>query len=191
MAMKNLFLYSTLFVMLMGCGGTKEFTEQDNQDYRNLQDLVAAKTFEIISNRAIPTATAAMNRVANSRLMGPGNSANNIDITTNANYLKVKGDSIQGFLPFFGEQNFGGGYNGNHNGIEFNDVPKEYEVINNDKKHTVDIKFKIEDEYRHSDRYEVQITLYPNNRSTIRVESSARTSIEYTGRVSKLEEVKE
>lgn len=177
--------------MLMGCGSNKEFTEQDHQAYRNLQDLVASKSFKIVSNSATPRASAAFTRVANSNILGPGSSANNIDITTNTNYLTVKGDSILGFLPYYGEQNFGGGYNGNHSGIEFKDVPKEYEVINNDKKHSVDILFKIDDQYRNSDRYDIRITLYPNNRSNIRVQSTSRSSIEYLGRVSKLEEAKE
>lgn len=189
--MKRFLIYSAIFVMLMGCGSNKQYTEQENQAYQNLQNLVASKSLEIVSNSASPFASPAFSRVANSNILGPGNNANSIDLTTNANKLIIKGDSIQAYLPYFGEQNFGGGYNGNHSGITFNDVPEDYNVIKDDKKHAVDIRFKIDDEHRGNEHYDVMITLYPNNKSTIRIQSTNRSSIEYTGRVSPLTEVKE
>lgn len=189
--MKHILAYCVLFILFIGCSSSKEFTEQDNQDYQKLQDLVASKSFEIVSNSAMPMASASFSKVANSRILGPGNSAGNIDISSNSNRLVVEGDSIRGFLPFFGDQNFGGGYNGNHSGIEFNAIPQDYKVSLDDKKHAIDIRFKIADQYRNSERYDMIITLYPNYKSTIRVQSTNRSGIEYTGRVSKLEETKE
>ncbi|MBJ7882474.1 DUF4251 domain-containing protein [Gelidibacter salicanalis] len=189
--MKNLLVYSALCLMILSCGSSKEFTAQEDQAYENLKDLVASRSLEIISNSASPFASAAFSRVANSNILGPGNSANHIDITTNANKLTIKGDSISGYLPFFGEQNFGGGYNNNKNSIEFNEVPKDYKVTHDDQKHAVEISFKIDDKYRNSEHYDMMIILYPNLRSTIRVQSTTRSSIEYSGRVSPLEEAKE
>ncbi|MGV8814177.1 MAG: DUF4251 domain-containing protein [Gelidibacter sp.] len=187
--MKRFVLFSGLFAVLLGCGSNRQFTEQDNQDYQNLQELVASKSLEIVSTSAIPMATVAFSKVANSRILGPGNNASNIDITSNSNKLTIKGDSIRGYLPYFGEQTFGGGpYGGNHTGIEFNNIPKDYQVVQNGKKHAVDISFKINDQYRNNDLYTIMITLYPNYRSEIRVQSTTRTPIEYMGRVSKLEQ---
>ena len=187
--MKRFLLYSGLLATIFSCGINKTFTEQEHQAYQDLQDLVSSRTLEIVSNSATPMASAAFSRVANSNILGPGNNASNIDLTTNYNILTIKGDSIKGFLPYFGEQNFGGSYGGNHTGIEFNNVPKDYQVKANDKKHTVEIAFKINDQYRTSDNYTIMITLYPNYRSEIRVQSITRTSIHYSGRFSKLEEV--
>ncbi|WP_299391154.1 DUF4251 domain-containing protein [uncultured Gelidibacter sp.] len=187
--MKNLFLFSALFLMLMACGSSKEFTAQDDLAYQNLKDLVDSQSLVIISNSASPFASAAFSRVANSNILGPGNNANNIDITTNANKLTIKGDSIQGYLPYFGEQNFGsGGYGSNKTSIEFDDIPKDYVVTHDDQKHAVEIRLKIDDKYRNSEHYDMMITLYPNMKSIIRVQSTTRTSIEYTGRVSRLED---
>lgn len=188
--MKHLLSYGLLFVMAVSCGTVRQFTEQENRAYKNLQNLVASKSFEIVSTSAMPMASASFSKVANSRLLGPGNNASNIDISSNSNRLVVKGDSIRGYLPFFGDQNFGGGYNGRHTGIEFNDVPENYTVTMNDKKHAVDIRFKIADEYRSSERYDVMITLFSSNRSSIRVIPTTRSTIEYTGRVSPTEEAK-
>ena len=64
---------------------------------------------------------------------------------------------------------------------------EKVQVVNNNKKHSVDISFKINDHYRNTDRYTIMITLYPNYRSEIRVQSTSRTSILYMGRVSNME----
>lgn len=188
--MKRFLLYSGLFAIILGCSSSKQFTEQDNQDYQNLQNLVASRSLEIISTSAMPMASATFSKVANSNILGPGNNASNIDISSNSNKLTIKGDSIQAYLPYFGEQNFGSSYGGNHTGIEFNNVPKDYQVVHNDKKHSVSISFKINDQYRNNDLYTIMITLYPNYRSEIRVQSTSRTSIGYIGRFTKLDEDK-
>lgn len=185
--MKHVLTYSILLVMCFGCGSNREFTAQDQQDYEDLQDLVASKSFQIVSTTAMPRASVAFSKVANSNILGPGNNAGHIDITANGNVLVVDGDSIRGNLPFFGERNFGGSYGNNHTGIEFDDIPQNYKVTPNNKKHLVDISFKITDEYQSNERYDMVITLYPNNKSTIRVQSTGRSSIEYNGRVSRLQ----
>lgn len=182
--MKKLIFYSVIMLLIVGCGSSKVFTAQENQAYQELQDLVASRSIEIVSNSASPMASAAFSRVANSNILGPGNNANYIDISSNANYFRIKGDTIQAFLPYFGEQTFGSSYGSNHSGIEFNDVPKSFDVIHNDKNHTVDLKLKIDDDYRSSDHYEITVTLFPNKRSIIRVQSTARSAIEYLGKVS-------
>ena len=191
MGMKQFLLYSVFFVLLAACGTKRPFTAQENQAYQDLQDLVASRSFEIVSSSANPVASASFSRVANSNILGPGSNASSIDISTNSNRLTIKGDTIKGYLPFFGDQHFGGSYGGTHTGIEFNGTPRDYRVINDDKKRTVEIQFKIDDKYRNSDHYTMMITLYANHRSSIRVQSTARSTIEYTGRVSKLVEVKD
>lgn len=182
----------TIFaILLISCSNTKTYTEQDNQAFQSLKDMVMAKNFEIQSNFARPMASAAFTQVANTNILGVGNTATNIDISSNSNNLTIKGDTINGYFPFFGEQQFGGGYPGmNHQGIEFNDVPEDYKVTINDDKHTVSINFKMDDQYRTHERYNVFITLFPNKRSTIQINSTNRTSIEYSGTVRGLKEDK-
>lgn len=181
--------YIILLVFITSCSGTKEFTDQDNQAYEALKTLVAAKNLHIDSNKASALGSVAFSQVANTGILGPGNSATWIDITTNSNYLNIKGDTISAFLPFFGEQHFGGGYPGsNHEGIEFNSSPEEYQVTENDAKHSINIQFKIDDQYRTSEHYKVYITLFPNHRSDIQFSSSNRSSMGFTGDVEALKE---
>ena len=177
--------------MLVSCSTTKTYTEQDNQAFQTLQEMVATKSFEIHSNFARPMATAAFTQLANTNILGMGNTASNINITGNSNNLTVKGDSISGYFPYFGEIQFGGGYQGsNHHGIEFKDIPEDYKINVNDDKHKVTISFSIDDQYRSNERYNVYITVFPNNRSAIQINSTNRTSIEYSGTARLLKEDK-
>lgn len=179
--------YLAVLLMIFSCGGTKNYTDEENRAYDNLQNLVNSKRFEIISNRARPMATLALQQLANANMLGPGNTAGSIDITSNANFLKMKGDSVSAFFPFYGEQNFGGGsYGGSHLGIEFDAVPENYDVTFDDEKHRANIRFKAKDKYRSNEFYNIYITIFPNYRSVIQVQSTSRTAIEFTGAVKPL-----
>lgn len=175
-------VYILLATIILSCGGTKTYTEQEQQQYAQLKTLVASKQLQIHSNFARPLATTAFTQVANSGILGPGNSATNIDIAGNSNLLKIEGDSITGYFPFFSEQQFGNTYpNATNHGIDFKGVPVDYKVTENDAKQSVTINFKINDQHRTNERYNVFITVFPNKRSTIQINSTNRTSIEYSG----------
>lgn len=184
--MKNL-LFILFTGLLVSCGAGKIYTEQQNQEYQTLKELVASKKFEIRSTSARPMASGSFNRVASSGILGAGNSAGNIDISGNSNYFKVQGDSISGNFPYFGEVQGGGGYLGaNHQGIEFNGIPENYKLTENDAKHFVEIDFRIDDQFRNNEHYNIFITLFPSNRSTIQINSSNRSSIEYSGMIQRI-----
>ncbi len=185
MFMKNVF-YIVMAIFIMSCSNSKSYTAQEDRAYQQLQELVASKNFEITSHTARPMASTALIQVANSNILGPGNSATNINLIGNVNSLKVMGDTIKGYLPFYGERFFGGNPGSNNNGIEFNDTPEDYQVKFNESKHIVIISFKIRDEYRGNERYNINMTMFPNNTSTINVQSMSRTSIEFLGNVKPL-----
>ena len=173
-------------IILVSCGGTKTYTEQEQQQYELLKALVESKQFKIQSNFARPMATAALTKVSNSGLLGPGNSASHIDISTSSNFLEIEGDSVKGYFPFFGEQQIGNYPGNNRQGIEFSGIAKEYTFTENDAKQFIHIHFKIEDKNRGREQYTVFITLFPNNRSVIQINSSHRSSIEYSGTLQQL-----
>lgn len=45
--------------------------------------------------------------ISSSRLFPPGGTVSRIDLTSNANYSEVHGDSISVYLPYFGERQMG------------------------------------------------------------------------------------
>lgn len=188
--MKNA-IYILTIVLLAGCSGSiKTYTVQEQNAYDNLQNLVASKNFEIIAHTAKPMMSNALTQVLNSNLLPPGNTPSHISIIGTSNSIRFKGDTIQGSLPFYGEQFSGGNPASNHNGISFKDVPENFKVNKNDNKHAVAISFRIKDEYRSNERYEINITLFPNNTSAMSVQSTTRSNIQFSGNLRALESEK-
>ncbi|MGJ8592922.1 MAG: DUF4251 domain-containing protein [Aquaticitalea sp.] len=178
-----------MIVLLVSCNSTKSYTEQENREFESLKELVTAKNLEIESNTAKPMASTGLWQVANSNMLGPGNTVSSIDISGNSNHLTIKGDSIKGFFPYFGEVHCSSVYPGStHQGIQFNEIPKKYQTVINANKRSVDINFEINDQYRSNEQYDVTITLFPNLKSTVQIRSSNRSFIEYVGTVSPLKE---
>lgn len=185
--MKALVLFVIMGCTLVSCNSGRSYSEQELREFETLQEMVNSPSLEIVSSSAKPMASVAFDRVANSNVLGSGNNAGNINLSSNSNYLRIVNDSVSAFLPFFGEQNFGGGYNGNHAGIEFDGVPQHYSVKVDNKKQAIHIAFATNDKFRNSEHYKVYITLYPNYRSIIRIQSSSRSVIEYEGRFHEFE----
>lgn len=157
--------------------GNKESTIQGNA---KLKDMIENKSFEIISKRAHPIMTSAMQQLGNAGLFVNGSTAGSIDISTHSNILWMKNDSVKANLPFYGERQFGGGYN-NASGIEFEGIPKNLRI--NKVKAAYNIHFEIHDANSNIENYQVHIKLSPNLTSTITVRSSSRSSIQFTGNV--------
>lgn len=177
-------VYIITLLLLTGCSSSiKTYTEQEQKAYENLQNLIASKSFEIIAHTAKPMMTNALTQVLSANLLPPGNTPAHISIMGTSNYLRVTGDTIQAQLPFYGEQFFGSSIGTNQQGITFNDIPEYYTVTLNDVKHSIDMIFKIRDTYRNNERYEISITLYPNNSCTINLQSTSRSSIQFSGDV--------
>ncbi len=181
---KNLHYHILLLLILFGgavisCNTTKPMATESGR--QQLDELVANKSFVIESDHALPMATNSLNSISNAGLLPPGSSASQISLIGNPNYLKVIGDSVAVYLPYFGERQMGGGYDNDGPGIKFEGVPQDMEINKDDEKHRYDIRFKMRD---NSETFTVNIVLFPNLSSMINVNSSQRFPIRYSGHVS-------
>jgi len=177
--MKIYLLISCLF--LLGCNSSKKVIEATPQS-KALEALVAQKQFIITSDRAFPRASTALNSLANSGLLGAGNSSGSINLIGNSNYLKMEGDTISAELPYYGERQMGGGYT-SEAGIKFKGIPKNYKEIKDTATQHYRITFQINEA---SESYMISLTLFPNWSSSIVVNSSQRSSISYLGNVAEI-----
>ena len=173
---------TSLFCLLVACGPANVGSTSNDEVF---ESLINQKSFEIISESATPQNTMAITAVTNSGLLAPGNTSGLINLVGNTNYLRVLGDSISGYLPFFGERRMGGSYGSRRGGIEFDGVPTNYE-IKNGKKNGREIRFTINDKENNTEQYRVLIYLYPNLRTTININSTHRTTMIYRGNASEL-----
>lgn len=147
---------------------------------RALDSLLSTDNFEIRSNWAMPLATMSMNSLANAGLLPPGSSAGQINLIGNSNHVKVIGDSLSVYLPYFGERQMRGGYNSDGAGIDFEGIPERMKITKNDEKQRYDILLNLKDD---SENFTLNITLFPNFNSSINVTSSQRFPIRYSGSV--------
>ncbi|MBD0822704.1 DUF4251 domain-containing protein [Aestuariibaculum marinum] len=173
------FLLSLFILTIFSCGSTQYAATPE--EIQALKKLVDSKSFYIESEWAYPQVTAAMSQVLNSPLMrGGASGGGNINLIGNPNFLKLEGDSITSYLPYFGERRMGGAYGGTDSGIEFKGLVKDYEVKPN--KHSgYTIKF---DATSNNENFDVSIDLYPNMKSSMTLTGNTRTTIQYTGEVS-------
>lgn len=173
--LKGAFVFSILTGLMLSCGSSSKISDSK---VKQLDDLVSSKHFEIISDRAFPLATASLNSISNAGLLPPGSSAGQISLIGNSNYLKVLGDSVAIYLPYYGERQMGGGYDNDGAGIEFEGIPTDIEITKDEGKQRYDIRFKMKDD---SENFNFNITLFPNLTSMISVSSSQRFPIRYSG----------
>lgn len=165
--------------VLSSCGSSSKMADATAQS-KALDELVSQKSFQIESDWAQPLVTNSLISIANAGLFPPGSSANLISLIGNTNYLKVQGDSIDMYLPYYGERQMGGGYNNDGGAIQFKGIPEDYEVSRDDKTQGQEIRFKMKNK---TETFRVAVTLFPNLNSTIVVNSSQRFSIRYQGQV--------
>lgn len=149
-----------------------------------LDKLVTEKNFRITSDWASPTANSSLNAIANSGLLGAGNTAGNINLMGNTNFLKIKGDSIQADLPYYGERQMGGSYSSNDSGIKFNAIPTTFKSTKNENTLVHTISFQISGDT--NEHYNITLSLSPNWTTEIMVSSSQRTSIRFRGTISEI-----
>lgn len=99
-----------LGLLFMSCGSKKTIAIQERA-YLDLGQLVEEKNYNITSNWALPMLTSGMMAVSNAGLLPPGSNIGRIDISSTRNHLKIAGDSVSAYLPYYGERQMGGSYN--------------------------------------------------------------------------------
>ena len=180
-------LFSIIVVVLVACGSSNQ--KYGAETGKILDGLIESKSFEITSSWAQPLMTSAMQQLGNAGLFINGSTAGNIDISRHTNYLKMENDSVKAILPFYGERQFGGGYN-NASGIEFEGIPGNLQ-IDSGKEGSYEIRFQINDKNSNTENYRVYIKLLSDLSSNINISSSNRSNIQYRGKVHALKDDKD
>ncbi len=109
-----------------------------------------------------------------------------INLIANSSFMRVKGDNIFAFLPYFVVLHSGSGYNGG-GGIEISNLSKDYVVEYNDKKQEIVIQLSAKGK---SESFDFMLTVYGGGNGTIYVSGSNRSGIRYDGDFSVIEEKK-
>jgi len=162
-------------MMFIGCSSTSKVVEANSR----LDALVENKTIKIEINAAEPMVTIALAQIANSGMMAPGNTVGRIDVKGQGYFIEIEGDTVSADLPYFGERQMGGGY-GEDAGIKFKEQITDIEITKDDSKQRYQIRFSIRDV---TETYLINMEVFPNMNCDMRVSSSHRNRIRYTGKV--------
>jgi len=171
---------SGMAVLLFACSTSKRINESNAA----LDEMVASKKFEFRARFAQPMVTNALSQIAVSGLLPPGNNIGQIDVRNSANLFRMKGDSIEASLAYYGERRLGGGYR-NDPGIVFNSVPEDLEIEKNEKTQGYILKF---DASHRTEVLQVILNVYPDLSAAVDINSSHRTRIRYLGNVKAFDE---
>ncbi|MFX0556937.1 DUF4251 domain-containing protein [Maribacter sp. CXY002] len=168
-------------IMVLGCTSSQKTVRPNPR----LEKMVADHAFKIEIQTAEPMVTAALAQIANSGLLPPGNTMNRIDVKGDGYFIQMDGEKVSANLPYFGEQQMGGGY-GTDAGIVFDTQASDVQIAENAMKHSYDISFDVNDG---TESFSITVELSPKLNSTVRIASSHRNRIRYTGKVKELKNV--
>ena len=169
-----------LIILVYSCASSKPTVSVGQ--IAALNALVESKKFNIESDMAYPQVTNATQQVLNSRLLPPGNNGGAISLIGNSNFLKISGDSISSYLPYFGERQMQVQYGGGDSAIQLEGLMEEYSAEKG-KNESYVIKFQAKSK---SENFNAIITLFPNLKSEIVLNGNSRFSIRYSGTVKKV-----
>lgn len=144
--------------LLISCGSSRNVGEQEN--FERLKSMVHNQGFEIENAWANP-------------LRG-----NMINLIGNPNYIRFSKDSVDIFLPYFGERQSGGGYGDRQGGIIYQGVPKRLSINEDEKEKNIMIRFNGQ---HGTEDLSFFIILYPDGNANTSVNSSQRDAISYRG----------
>jgi len=140
----------------------KKATKEANElkEYKHIQTIIDSKSFEFTADWA---------RTQKGR---------RINLTGNANYLRVVGTKAEADLPYFGVAQ-SVPYSGNA-GINFNSDLSKYEVKKADKKKRIIIKANAS---KGIEKFSLTLTVYPSGNASLYISSSNRNGITYDGKL--------
>ncbi|WKK66408.1 DUF4251 domain-containing protein [Lutimonas zeaxanthinifaciens] len=105
-----------------------------------------------------------------------------INLTSNANFMRIRKDSANIYLPYFGQSSSGGVAMTTNGGIEFSGLMQDYKVSYDDKKQKIVVQFNANSK---NERYQFNMTVFKAGNTIMNVNSNYRTGIKYEGNTRK------
>lgn len=136
------------------------------QQYQEIKTIVESKQYEFQADWAIP-------------LQGT-----RVNLTTNDNFLRIRNDSADIFLPFFGTLLSGSAAMDSKGGIFFKGLIENYKIKVDDHKQKLMINFTTRARY---DIFDFQLIVSHGGNTQVNVNSNYRSNIKYNGSLKKSE----
>lgn len=171
--------------VLISCGASNKMRAADNDEAGK---LIESGYFEFQADWAMPLNANDMNVLADAGLLRVGDSPNRINLLGNPNFLKIEGDTVAAYLPFYGVQQFNVNMNATDQAINFDEEAKNYKVKYKESKGQYIITFNASG---NSGGYRITLIVFSNKSANLRVNSANRNFIAYDGEIMALQEAEE
>ncbi len=147
-----------LVILFTACGGSKNVN--NSKDFEQLRNTVHNEGFEIENQWLNPLGGSMINLIGN------------------PNFIRFTKDSVNIFLPYFGERRSGGGYGNRSGGILYEGEPKELTITEDENEKNIMVRFSGQ---QRSENLRFLIILYPDGGANTSVTTSQRDAISYRG----------
>lgn len=150
-----------VMLALTGIGKAQNTSDRGEGTFEETKHLVDTGDFTFV-------ATSALSNAGSSR-----------SLTTNENFLKIKGNQIAAHLPYFGESRFGTEYPGG-GPILIEGVALEYSTQINERKRRITIKLSVQGK---DELHQAILIISGSGFAKLTMRSMDRTRISYTGQI--------
>lgn len=181
MVMKWVISILTVFI-LSGCGSSSTVEHKKEVALKVVRQVLVEGDYTVEFFSAMPQASGSINQVSSQlNLAASGSNAGSINITGDANFLKVKGRLVSAHLPFYDERHSGARPNAKQEAIEFNGKSQNHRVRKIKSNQSIQVKFEIPDKNNPNENYKVSLVVFTNGKASVHISSSQRSAMAYTG----------
>ena len=161
-----LFMISILLNTIVFSQSKKELKAvQAIKDFEEMNALIDNTNFEFMADWAT------------------SHNGHRINLTSNANFLKIENDSANIYLPYFGTMTSGIAAMTSDGGIVFSGLIEDYEKTVDEKKNKIVVKFNAT---TNNDRFEFNMTIYKSGNTLVILNSNYRSVIKYDGKTGEI-----
>jgi len=132
-----------------------------HKEYSLVKNLVESKSFVFEAEQVNPMGGA------------------HIDVKGEGDFLEIKSDSLNSYLPYFGVLHNSTGFNGS-GAIKINNIIENYKVQYNDVKKNICIKLK---GYKNMEAFEIILNICKSGTASLSIYGSNRSFIKYSGSI--------
>ena len=171
-------------LLFAACASSKKqsYTAEELAAFKS---FLESKDYVFKARWANPLASQGLNAIANAGLLAPGNTAGRIDLFNSNNTMEIKGDTVVANLPFYGERRIGVSYNPRDTGITFEEEPKDFEIVFDEKRQSYTMNFVVNNG---TENYNVSGIFFPDRSGRVFINSTQRQAIGFTGELVPTEE---
>ena len=139
--------------------------EQEQKEYQEILSLIESQNYEFEADWAT------------------SQSGRRINLISNYNLLRIKNDSAEIYLPYFGTLTSGAAAITNDTGIEFSGLIENYEMTVDDKKQKILVKFNATTK---NDIFNFNLSFFRGGNTLINLNSNFRSVIKYDGKTGEI-----